>query len=554
MGSNAYGLGADATVSGNGMLLANPHFPWDGPDRFYRMHLRIPGVYDVEGAALIGDPVVQIGHNATAGWSHTVSTAVRYAWRELTLVPGDPTSYLVDGEPRRMTRRTVTVQTGTTPVTRTLYDTEFGPVVATPGFPWTTTTAYAMTDVNATNIRSIDGWIQLGRSRTVREMRTALDRYQFLPWVNVIAADRTGEALYGDHSVIPRITDDYAAACVPDQFKARYAQSGEAVLNGSTSTCALGTDPDAAVPGILGPSRLPVLLRDDYVTNSNSSHWLANPEQPLTGFPRVIGNEGTVRSLRTRLGLLQVQERIAGTDGLAGTRFTTENLWQVQFGNRVYGGELFRDDLVSLCTANPSATASDGSTVDLTAACAALRGWDLRVNLRSRGSQVFTEFARAPIPFRDPFVVTDAVNTPRGLATANPRVLTFLADAVRRLAGIPLDAPLGEVQTEPRGTERIPIHGGTGGSGTFNVISGVYTPGVGYPKIEHGTSYVLAVEFGKDGPSGRQILTYSQSADPNSPYFADQTRLYAEKGWDTVKYTDAQINADPNLRRYTVRG
>ena len=45
------------------MVLANPHFPWDGAERFYRMHLRIPGVYDVEGAALIGDPVVEIGHN-----------------------------------------------------------------------------------------------------------------------------------------------------------------------------------------------------------------------------------------------------------------------------------------------------------------------------------------------------------------------------------------------------------------------------------------------------------------------------------------------------------
>jgi len=53
LGSNADGLGRDATVNGTGMLLANPHFPWDGPDRFYRIHMKIPGVYDVEGAALI---------------------------------------------------------------------------------------------------------------------------------------------------------------------------------------------------------------------------------------------------------------------------------------------------------------------------------------------------------------------------------------------------------------------------------------------------------------------------------------------------------------------
>src|SRR6266511_2983773 len=220
-GSNAYGLGREATVDGAGMVLANPHFPWDGAERFYRMHLRIPGGYDVEGAALIGDPIVEIGHNATLGWSHTVSTARRFVWQRLTLVPGDPTSYLFDGKPEAMTRRTVTIRVpvptgGTAPVTRTLYDTRFGPVVVVPGaFTWTTSTAYAITDSNATNNRAIDGWIQMGRAGSVRQLTAVLDHYQFLPWVNVIAADATGEALYGDHSVIPRVTDELAAACIP---------------------------------------------------------------------------------------------------------------------------------------------------------------------------------------------------------------------------------------------------------------------------------------------------------------------------------------------------
>jgi acyl-homoserine-lactone acylase len=219
----------------------------------------------------------------------------------------------------------------------------------------------------------------------------------------------------------------------------------------------------------------------------------------------------------------------------------------------VYGAELVRDDLVALCTANPTAPASNGASVDLTAACTALRAWDLRVNLDSRGAHVFNEFALAGgIRFADPFVVTDPVNTPRRLATADPRVLTALADAVLRLTGVPLDAPLGTIQTEPRGTERIPIHGGPNGAGIFNVITAPLVPGVGYPKIVHGTSFVMAVQLDRTGPSGRLILTYSQSTNPNSPYFADQTRLYSQKSWDTVKYTNAQLNADRNVRRYVV--
>ena len=559
IGSNAYGLGREATTDGAGMVLANPHFPWDGADRFYRMQLRIPGRYDVEGAALIGDPMIEIGHNATLAWSHTVSTAQRLVVRRLALVPDDPTAYVVDGVTERMTARTTTVTVtrpdGTTaPVSCTLYGTRFGPVVVLPGqLDWTASTAYALTDVNDTNNRAVDGWLQLGRARTVRDLKLVLDRHQFLPWVNVIAADATGEALYGDHSVVPHVDDALAAACIAAPFRPFYASSGVAVLDGDRRACDPGTDPDAAAPGILGPSRLPVRFRSDYVTNSNNSYWLANPAQPLEGFPRVLGDERTARSLRTRLGVLQVQQRLAGTDGLPGTRFTTDGLWQVMFGDRVLGGELVRDDLVALCTAHPDATASDGSHVDLAPACAALRAWDLHANLDSRGAHVFMEFAnRGGIRFADPFSVTDPVQTPRRLAVTDPAVLTALADAVRSLAGIPLDAPLGAVQTEARGDSRIPIHGGRGGAGAFNVITAPLVPGVGYPSIVHGSSFVMAVELGPHGPSGRQILTYSQSADPTSPYFADQTRLYSAKGWDTVKYTDAQLAADPHAVTFTV--
>jgi acyl-homoserine-lactone acylase len=559
IGSNAYALGRDATDDGGGMLLANPHFPWNGPDRFYRMHLTVPGVYDVEGAALIGDPVVEIGHNGRVAWSHTVSTAQRFVVRRLQLVPGDPTAYVFDGVARRMTARTVTVQAaapggGTTAVTRTLYDTHLGPVVVLPGLlSWTTTEAYAITDANATNNRALDGWLELGRARDVRGMRAVLDRHQFLPWVNVIATDAGGRAMYGDHSVVPRVTDELADACIPAALRPVYEAEGIAILDGSRSACDLGADPDAAVPGILGPSRLPVLVRTDYVTNSNDSYWLANPAAPLTGFPRIIGDEGTPRSLRTRLGLVQVRERLAGTDGLPGRRFTPSRLWDVLFGNRVLGGELVRDDLVRLCAAHPTATATDGTAVDLRPACAALRGWDLRADTRSRGTHLFREFVRAGgLRFADAFDPADPVDTPSRLAAGDPAVLRALADAVRRLAGVPLDAPLGSVQTEPRGAARIPIHGDVGQTGAFNVITAAFVPGVGYPKVQHGASYVLAVRLGRGGPSGRQILTYSQSSDPTSRHSGDQTWLYSREGWDRVKFTRAQLAADREVRSYVV--
>ena len=66
------------------------------------------------------------------------------------------------------------------------------------------------------------------------------------------------------------MTDAKAPRC---NTRARRRDASQAlglpVLDGSRSACEWGTDPDAVEPGIFGPSHLPSLFRDDYVTNSN---------------------------------------------------------------------------------------------------------------------------------------------------------------------------------------------------------------------------------------------------------------------------------------------
>jgi acyl-homoserine-lactone acylase len=43
LGSNAWAFGKDTTANGSGLLLGNPHFPWAGVNRFWQVHLTIPG-------------------------------------------------------------------------------------------------------------------------------------------------------------------------------------------------------------------------------------------------------------------------------------------------------------------------------------------------------------------------------------------------------------------------------------------------------------------------------------------------------------------------------
>src|SRR3954467_5614210 len=148
IGSNAIALGSNATSNGNGMLLGNPHFPWDGPERFYQSHLEIPGKVNVSGGSLYGVPLVLIGHTDNLAWSHTVSTAYRFTPFQEIVNPTAPTQYLYDGQWRDMEQEQVTVQVrtdaGLQPETRTLYSTSHGPVVdslAGIPLPWTPASA-----------------------------------------------------------------------------------------------------------------------------------------------------------------------------------------------------------------------------------------------------------------------------------------------------------------------------------------------------------------------------------------------------------------------------
>ena len=58
LGSNGWAFGRNATPNGVGVALGNPHFPWVGANRFWQMHLTIPGRMDVMGAAIGSSPRV----------------------------------------------------------------------------------------------------------------------------------------------------------------------------------------------------------------------------------------------------------------------------------------------------------------------------------------------------------------------------------------------------------------------------------------------------------------------------------------------------------------
>jgi acyl-homoserine-lactone acylase len=558
IGSNAYALGRRATTGRTGMVLANPHFPWVGDRRFYQMQLTIPGELNISGMGLSGVPVIAIGHTDRLAWTHTASTALTFTLARLTLTPGDPLSYLVDGQARPIRRQTVTVTVRRpdgrlAPVRQTMYRTPDGPLLELPGvLDWTATTAYVLRDANATNLRAIDQWLAMARAGDVRELHAAQARLLGLPWVNTIAADTAGTAYYSDIQVVPHVTDELRERC------ATGPEIGFPILDGSRSECGWGRDPDAIEPGLLGPARLPKLFRHDHVSNMNDSPWLANPAAPLTAYPAIVGDIGTERSARTRLGLDMIADRLDGSDGLGPAGFTLPSLQATMLGNRNLTAEQGRAAVVAMCTANPTLTASDGRPVDVRAACAALAGWNGRGDLDARGAILWRKFieriaGEGVDVWRVPFDPADPTRTPRGFDAGRPAVGQTLADTVQEFDAlqVPVDLALGDFQHYAG----VPIHGCAQIEGCFNAISVDGTPGPGgaIGDVGFGTSFLMAVELTRAGPRARTLLTYGQSANLSSPHHTDQARLYSAKRWVTGRFTEAEIARDPTLtvRRLT---
>ena len=88
LGSNGWAIGAAASESDGGMLLANPHFPWEGEKRLWESQLTLTtGELNVYGVTLTGAPGVLIGFNDAVAWTHTVSAGYRMTLYELDLDP-----------------------------------------------------------------------------------------------------------------------------------------------------------------------------------------------------------------------------------------------------------------------------------------------------------------------------------------------------------------------------------------------------------------------------------------------------------------------------------
>ncbi|MCC5879559.1 MAG: penicillin acylase family protein [Idiomarina sp.] len=585
MGSNGWGLGSDIT-GGSGMLLANPHFPHSGNQRFWQSGIEIPGELKVVGGSLSGFPgLINIGYNENVAWTHTFSTAQRFVVYQLELDAADDSgmTYLVDGEPQPIEARTIEIDVNvgggnTATFTRDFYHSSFGPMITVPGnFEWGAdfqgqVSAFALHDANLPNFDVIDHWLALNTARDIDDVEASFRRYTGLIFNNIMATDATGEVFFTDGSSVPNLSAAALTRLIDDPvLLATRLQAGFFLVPGNSETFrADGTVPFEQAPHLRGT---------EFVQNSNDSYWLTNPNQPIQGDHLLLfGRFNNQQSLRSRMGQTKLAELAhAGSPDLA-------MLEGMLISNRAFLGEAVVDDLVDFCSAHGTTPVSTSSgDVDISDACTALSQWNGSMDTDSVGAMVLREFAQrfATNPqWEVAFNPADPIATPHTLARTQT-TLEHLANAVVNIenAGLAVGQPFGEVQfverSMPDGSpsgNRIPWGGANNIEGGFNVFArqgandGTLLPRHMYPTlsgsqlsaegggyhITSGSSWMFVMAFTDQGPQGRGLLTYSQSSDVFSPHFLDQTLYYsAEPRLRPIPFTNDEID-DLLLEQMTI--
>lgn len=467
-------------------------------------------------------------------------------------------------------------------------------------------TAYTYRDANDDVSAMIDSWLGMGLSQNLDDFQQVFKECGSTLWTNTVYADADGNAMYIDSSSVPHLSDE-ALAVVDAKRSASsdYAQlfdNGITLLDGSTSR------DDWIEGDCLGRvpyEKKPTLVRRDFVQNSNSSHWQSNPAEQLTGFSALYGDESSRVNERTELSLRMLQNpdepgfaatAPAGQDSL----FNAGELLDVIWNNRGLYAEVGLPELRERCTLigdSPVPNSSDTAR-SVAEGCAVLTGWDGLYNIDSVGAHVYRVFlaklfSSNTLAIDVQFDAADPANTQyilatEGRGTAEDPALQLLAEALDTLdaAGIAYDAALGTVQTwtpsggvPPAGllggqaavalADPIPWHGGIGGTeGVFNAIAVVRSPvhedtifprnnpptlptseglsatsGEGWA-IGRGTSWHFGLEFTDDGPLAYGLLSYSQSTDPDSDHFIDQSLNYSSKTRRQLLYSEADIVAN----------
>jgi acyl-homoserine-lactone acylase len=517
-GSNAWAFHGSRTTSGQATLLRNPHLSWNAG--YYEAHVVVPGVLDFYGDFRIGGAFGTIGgFNRDLGWATTNNYPTYSQVYALAADPAHDDHYLLDGRSWALQERKTSVEYrtasgGLETETRSTWWTAHGPVIHR-----TADRIYILKDPR-------DGvW---GRGEQFLRM---MESASLEEWLDVMHMRAHGSSnfTYAD-----------AAGNIVHLYNARlpllpHEPTGDTAAFARTSTDIW----QELVPF----DELPLYVNPEggYVQQANDTPDYTNLNVPMDRDTVPANIPAPRLRPRSQLSLALVHDA---------PPLSLEDVVALKHSPRMLVAERVVDDLVAHVRA--SSYASDPS---IARALRVLEAWDRTADMNSRGGVLFEEWVRRYAQradtarfFREPWTPERPMATPQGLGSPGEAVAAFRSAAgFMDGAGWAYDMPWGERHRVIRGDVDEPVSGCPPTLGCFRTLSWSATDD-GRLAADRGDGWIFAVEFG-EVPRAYSVLAYGQSNQEDSPYFADQAKMFAQGRMKAVAFTQEDVERTA-VRRY----
>ena len=532
-GSNVWALAPHRTRSGNAILMRNPHLNWNAG--YYEAQMEIEGLFNFYGDFRIGDPLGIVGgFNKYLGWSTTNNYTDNEEIYGLKVDPENPGHYLLDGKSHPIIMKSVEVSflqgEQVKKDIRTFSETPYGPVIhQTPEH------IYIIKSANDGEYRITEQFLRMMAAQNLEEWKDAM-RMQARPTSNFTYADRDGHIFYVWNGSIPAVGHpsgmDTAAVYV-----SKHSEIWSELI------------PWDELPQLLDP-------KGGYVRNENDPFHYTNLNEVFDerdfpdNFPKAQ------LRLRSQLSL----QLIANEDQLS-----LEEVIERKHDMTALLAYRVKDDLIRAV----EGTRPSGK---VRRALDQLKAWDNTVAAESRGAVIFEMWwkryvslaagdnrveatpqsagytAPAKVLFAQPWSKDRPNTTPQGLGSPDlaSEAFVWAVEECEKQFGS-WDLAWGEVYRARIGEQDYAVGGASGDLGAFRVLwFEDHATDPEKRQVSGGDGWVFAVEFG-EVPRAYSILSYGQSIKPDSPFYADQLKMFTENKMKQVFYTEDDI------RQHTIR-